>query len=213
MSAAESRAHNFKEMLGKLRAVGWDTRFIQDGFPPEKDNRTDTQKRILEAIKGTLTRTGAIVALCGPRGLGKTTIMAQFAVERGWQDFDSKYTKRVMCRYTLYRKASAIVTALKCLYADFGSIHTIPAEHYQRDLIEAEILVIDEWQETGEDSRHKDRILTDIIDRRYASLRDTVIITNQTEEEFRKTTNSSIISRLGEHGQIIECSWVSFREK
>lgn len=220
LSKAQYRAYEFKErILPRVRSGGFEVRFLRDGFPGEFDENTERQIVAYEAVIGWLKNEGSIVAMCGPRGVGKTTIAAQISAKRAWEDLQSCFDKAdgkredTMCRYTLYWKMTGLVKRLKPLYADFGSIETAALEDWQRGIVSCELLVIDELQEAGDDSRHKERILTDVIDRRYAAQRDTILITNQTPEEFRTTTSGSILSRLGEHGTIIDCAWGSFREQ
>ena len=95
-----------------------------------------------------------------------------------------------------------------------GTIDGEKLEQYRTFLTKIlELLIIDEIHEVSEDSKHKDRILTDLLDTRYAAKRDTILISNQSAEEFARTTNPSILSRLNEHGGIISCDWQSFRDK
>ncbi len=117
------------------------------------------------------------------------------------------------------------MSKFKALYADFGAINIDQLEDH-RDFIcgairtstgglvsgGVDLLIIDELNEASEDSKFKDRILTDIVDRRYSRGLDTVLITNQKDSEFKATTNASILDRLNEHGDIIACEWESFRE-
>lgn len=148
---------------------------------------------------------------------GKTTMSAQIACRIAWEDWQSVFEhadgKRdgVFLRTMTYKKLTGIVSKLKALYGDFGTIEAERLEALAQHYATVNLLVIDELQECGDDSRHKDRILTDLIDRRYAGLRDTILITNQTAQEFQSTTNASILSRLNEHGEVIICRWGSFR--
>ena len=98
-------------------------------------------------------------------------------------------------------------------YGDFGTTQMEQLENY-RDFLtkKLRLLIIDELHEVADDSKHKDRILADLLDARYAANMDTLLISNQTQKEFSETTNPSIISRLNEHGGIITCAWKSFRE-
>lgn len=73
------------------------------------------------------------------------------------------------------------------------------------------LAVIDELHEC-DDQKMKDRVLTDILDRRYSANTDTVLISNQTAEDFQATTSDSVLSRLAQHGAIVPCEWESFRK-
>jgi DNA replication protein DnaC len=213
---AEFRAYVFRtEICDRLRGFGFEPRFWADGLldhttPKTRESR---QAYVLAKTLGYLRGCGAIVALTGDRGVGKTTIAAQLAIRRLWEDWHSRTSGGpVLHRITSYRKLTAIVGRLKALYGDFGTIGIETLEAIRDHLASVELLVIDELNECADDSRHKDRILTDLIDRRYAANRDTILLTNQRADEFERTINPSVLSRLNEHGAIIPCEWGSFRE-
>jgi DNA replication protein DnaC len=220
------RAYVFKtEICERLKSFGFDPRFWTDGLLEHVQPKTRESKQayVLAKVEGYLTGKGAIVALTGDRGVGKTTIVAQIAIRRLWDDWRAKQEvqeykssmdrKPVPRRSTLYRKLTAVVGKLKALYADFGTIGIEALESYRDHLAQCALLVVDELNECADDSKHKERILTDIVDRRYSSNRDTILLTNQKADEFEKSINPSILSRLNEHGAIIPCDWESFREK
>ena len=203
------RKHQFETMVCEyMQGWRWEPRFRQE----INDWQCPPQKKVFDAVAALLRSNGAIVALCGTRGVGKTTIAAQIAVQQAWMNVDNMregYTPRTVS----YRKLSDLIAQFKSLYAAYGSIN-------EEGLIEArkwicagiEVLVIDEIHECP-DVKQRDALLTDIIDRRYAAKRDTILISNQTPEEFNEQTNSSILSRLSEHGKIFACRWESFRGK
>jgi hypothetical protein len=72
--------------------------------------------------------------------------------------------------------------------------------------------VIDECQERGE-TDWENRLLTYIVDKRYAQLRDTVLISNQTKDQFCKSMGSSIISRMQETGGSLNAHGSRFGEE
>lgn len=153
------------------------------------------------------TGKGAIVALVGPRGTGKTTLATQLIVRL------SKQEGLNLWEYWFpYRKMVDLVSKYKSLYGDFGSIHSESLISSRNALCRAPGLIIDEIHEC-DDMKLKGIILTDIADRRYSNLKDTLLIANQTPEEFRATTSDSVLSRLAEHGKIIPCNWQSWRDK
>jgi DNA replication protein DnaC len=165
------------------------------------------QKKVFDQTKELLQRTGAIVALIGPRGLGKTTIASQLIIERAQDETLEPWVRRPP-----YRKAQEIVARFKSLYADYGNIDTERLIERFKNYAAFPLLIIDEFHEC-DDQRMKDRVMTDLLDRRYAARNDTVLISNQTAEQFVQTTNESTLSRLEEHGRIIKCNWQSFRRK
>lgn len=163
-------------------------------------------------------RKGAIVALVGPRGTGKTSIATHIVRELYLEDHQSIYDKcegrreAILRRHCRYFKLSEIVGRLKPLYADFGTTETAKLESFRDDMVKEDLLILDELSEPTSEPKFKDPILTDIIDRRYAELRDTILISNETPEQFQKNINPSVLSRMNESGGILPCEWRSFRE-
>lgn len=168
-------------------------------------------------VYGKMTRrlkgVGAIVALVGERGLGKTTLAARFAMETAWYCHKESVKPDGPRRFpvVVYRKAARLIARYKPLYADYGSVDT-EALLESLDFLcrQQEFLVIDEVHDC-DDQKMKMRVLTDLIDRRYAACRDTILIANQTPDDFAASIGDSVLSRLNEHGAILPCSWPTFR--
>ena len=204
------RAYEFKTRICPLLTrYGFEIRYQVDGLCEGDDARCVLQKQTLAKLTNALKGTGAIVALVGPRGTGKTYIASQFVIDRLWSEHGTP-----RCTWSHYTKLTTLVGRLKAFYGDMGTIDGEKLEQYRTFLTKIlDLLIIDEIHEVSEDSKHKDRILTDLLDTRYAAKRDTILISNQSAEEFARTTNPSILSRLNEHGGIISCAWESFRDK
>jgi DNA replication protein DnaC len=213
----EMRAHHFRGVIApRLKDFGFDERYHRLDLLKGGDARCRLQESVLASVKKLCVNTGAIVAMVGPRGTGKTSIAAQLAADRLWEDWQIALAgerKGVPCRVTSYRKLGTLVARLKAHYGDFGSIQADQMAASLEHLCSVECLVIDETHEVQDDSKHKDRLLTDILDRRYSARRDTVLISNQQKAEFMKGLSPSIVSRLIEHGGTIACEWQSFRDK
>lgn len=209
-SAEQMRDYDFTAHIApKLATFGFEQRYRRDGLCDGQDERCKLQRDKLAKLTNTLQGKGAIVALVGPRGTGKTYIASQFVIDRLWSEHGT-----VRCTWSHYTKLTTLVGRLKAFYGDMGTIDGEKLEQYRTFLTKIlELLIIDEIHEVSEDSKHKDRILTDLLDTRYAAKKDTLLISNQSAEEFARTTNPSILSRLNEHGGIISCSWESFRDK
>lgn len=188
-------------VIPKLAGCGFEKRFHR------KQSLISEQQTIYTRMEEKLVNVGAIVALVGERGLGKTTLAAALAQKRAADESLCPSGQTV-----LYRKMTGLIEKYKALYADFGSIDAEDAR-ISRDAIcrNPGLLVIDELHE-GDDQKMKSRVLVDIVDRRYAALKDTILISNQLPDDFMATTSDSILSRLNEHGEILECVWPSFRE-
>lgn len=173
------------------------------------------QEAVFRECRRRFTGCGSIVALVGQRGTGKTTIAAQLIIAAAWDDWaavnDTERAEGTYWRYTPYRKLADLIARFKALYADFGSTETEQLLTCRESYCAAPLAVIDELHDC-EDMRMKDRVLTDMLDRRYSRMRDTLLISNQTMDEFRATTSDSVLSRISEHGCIVPCEWGSWRE-
>ena len=217
MTPEQARERDFNTfILPVLVEAGFDKRACKDDLLNNGDDlRNHAQRKAARECMAYLRDTGATVALVGPRGTGKTSIAAQIVQKWAWQDhlgyMEGKGVGRR--RMVIYEKTTGLISKLKAMYADFGTIEMDRMERRHNALVKAELLILDELHEVSEDSKHKDRILTDIVDRRYAAHRDTILISNQTSKEFKATINPSIMSRMQEHGGVIPCEWASFREQ
>lgn len=164
------------------------------------------QQTAYNATRALLNQNGAIVSLIGKRGVGKTTIAAQLILERAVDASRLPWHRRPP-----YRKLVNLIALFKPLYADFGARDMESLLRRHDSLCKDHpLLVIDELHDC-EDQKIKQRLLTDTLDKRYANLVDTIIISNQTPEQFEETTSDSILSRIKEHGRIIHCTWESWR--
>ena len=140
----------------------------------------------------TTIESNGILILSGKRGPGKTRMAAELALYQK----NSRY--RTAMRFFLeiresFRKDSAV-----------SELETI------KSLTRTELLVLDELQERG-DTAFEDRLLTHLIDARYAENKPTILIANLTRKELTASLGASIVSRIHENGDIIECGWASFR--
>ena len=61
------------------------------------------------------------------------------------------------------------------------------------------------------DTPAKDRMLTRLIDKRYAAELSTVLITNETAKQFVERVGPSVADRIRDDGQMVVCEWKSLR--
>lgn len=150
---------------------------------------------------------GAIVALLGARGTGKTQIahnLLGVAIAKYLHEWS---TWKGQPRYTSAAKIfRAMRDAQKRQRGDEGDNESQTIARF----VEPKLLVIDEAHERGE-TDFENRTFTEIIDDRYANNRTTILISNLSKAEFSKSIGPSIVSRIHEAGSTIECNWPSFR--
>lgn len=159
-------------------------------FIPSGDGWLKIEER-LKARRGS----GFIIALCGPRGTGKTQLATSLAREAASHGKGS-----------MYQTAMGFFLDIKESFDGKRSEKDVIARYCATAL-----LILDEMQERGE-TAWEDRLLTHLIDRRYGAEKDTLLITNQTKESFLQSIGESVASRISETGGIAVCNWPSFRE-
>lgn len=140
--------------------------------------------------------TGCIIPIIGTRGSGKT----QLAVN----------AVRHVCgkgANALYTKAMAIFLDIREAMSDRDKSEKEAIKRF----ISQKLLVIDAMEVRGE-TDFENRILDYVIDLRYDAGLDTILISNLKKDDFTKSLGPSIVSRVHESGELIECVWTSYRE-
>ncbi len=209
-TSEDLRAHTLRsEVLPRLEAWGFEARFRREITAWN----CAEQEATFQVCRAKLRGVGAVVALIGKRGAGKTTIAAQLALACAWAERARRDAGGpVTLSSFLYRKVTSLVRRLKPLYANFGSTDIEGITRSLDALCAVDVLVIDEMHDLSE-LAVREAMLIDLIDRRYAALRDTLLISNQTPEEWDAQTPVSIASRIAEHGCVLKCEWASWRER
>jgi DNA replication protein DnaC len=176
----------------------WQARLITAGFP-ERQSRMDRSALTGAAWKSTgksiasKIGEGFLMALVGESGTGKTQMAIGLAGKYVASTF--RYVKTM----TLFLQLRA------AMGNDCGGELALVREH-----ISPAFLVIDEAGERG-GSEWEDRMLAYIIDERYATRKDTLLIANQKQDVFSRSVGPRIMSRLQETGGIVVCDWPSYR--
>jgi DNA replication protein DnaC len=152
-----------------------------------------------------LVDAGAMVALLGTRGPGKTHMacaMIAEACRRSEWASDGPAP-------ALYTKAMAIFLELRACCRSGAAASELDVLKRYRKL---QLLVIDEIQERGE-TPFEDRILTYLLDERYAARKPTIMVGNLTPNQFAQAMGPSVADRLRETGCVLHCEWDSFRRR
>lgn len=137
---------------------------------------------------------GFLIALTGLRGNGKT----QLGVELIRSSCKALKPSR-------FCSATEFFMAIKAGYTNQKSEEDI-VKSFQRP----RLLVIDEIGVRSE-SDWENRLLFELLNRRYNSLTDTLLITNQEASKLRDSIGPSLASRCVETGGVINCDWPTFR--
>jgi len=172
-------------------------------------SRTGWPEKYLEAVKtpphgqewlvafdiaAEKVRKKGIVVLYGKRGGGKTRMAAELAVVVGGSQY------RTAMRFFLEVRATFRRDAMRSEMEVIDELATAP------------LLILDEIQERGE-TAFEDRLLTHVIDARYAAMKPTILIANLTKSELSQALGDSIVSRATENGISIEFNWPSYRKQ
>lgn len=188
--AKRIRDRDFKHMIALGSRTGWPAKYLEAvKLPPHGEKWLEA----FEIAKDRVQKKG-IVVLYGKRGGGKTRMAAELAVMVG----SSRY--RTAMRFFLEVRAT------------FRKDSERSEMDVIDDLAKADLLILDEIQERGE-TAFEDRLLTHIIDARYAAVKPTILIANLTKSELSQSLGDSIVSRATENGKSIEFTWPSYREQ
>lgn len=158
---------------------------LPDGETPWKAAR----RRVSALVKTP----GAIVALHGPCGTGKTVMASSIA--RGLTRLGRS------CRYS---KAYDFCLALR---QDEKAREKGVMSRFKRPYF----LVLDEFHELKR-SDFAAYSIDRLVDARFQAGKPTCIISNLRAEEVEPALGPAIVSRMHEAGGVITCEWASFRE-
>jgi DNA replication protein DnaC len=151
---------------------------------------------IYENIKKTLFD-GKMYAILGKRSRGKSQLGVCLI----------KYTCR-SGRVSDYTEITDLFLRLR------EAINTLKTSERVavNEFISPYLLVIDCY-ETRSGSDHEYRMLNHILDKRYKSMRSTIIISNDTVNGFAQSVGTSVYERIIETGGVVELKGKSFRKK
>lgn len=201
ISNSDSSTSSFEELeQRRLKAIAFN--FWRASNVPERHRDVKPEQFTHDGWNTGFSRvqkllgTGSIILLSGKRGCGKTQ-MAVHAIRVSAKDGRDGY----------YTKALDIFIGMRSCYRQGASMSE---ESLIKQYVRYKLLVIDALEEKS-DSEWENRMLSHVIDKRYDAKVDTILITNETPEDFTRQHGSSISDRLRETGGIISFNWESFR--
>lgn len=170
------------------------------GFPRRALHALDTLpdgetpwKAAMRRVSALVKTPGAIVALHGPCGTGKTVMASSIA--RGLTRLGRS------CRYS---KAYDFCLALR---QDEKAREKGVMSRFKRPYF----LVLDEFHELKR-SDFAAYSIDRLVDARFQAGKPTCIISNLRAEEVEPALGPAIVSRMHEAGGVITCEWASYRE-
>jgi DNA replication protein DnaC len=199
-----------KRKAEEQRQARLESKLKAAGIPPALRDRSFTdyqvesadQQRALDAVREFADNfwsrhlpAGAVLVLAGERGNGKGHLAIACA-------------KQVMQRGTaMYLRTSDLIRMVRATWRR-------DSKQSEQEVIDAlcalDLLVIDEvGVQRGTDDEQI--ILFDVIDRRYADLRPTVLITNLNGAAFEEMIGPRIMDRLVERAVYVRFNWESYR--
>lgn len=188
ITAETARELRKRQNTALSELTGWGARYLAAVATPP----TGAAWIAAFALAADRIQRGGLLVLYGNRGAGKTRMAAELAVIAG---------------NSRYRTAMKVFLDIR---ATFRKTSTVSEAEIIADLTRTELLILDEIQERGE-TAFEDRLLTHIIDARYAALKPTVLITNLPKRELAASLGKSIVDRARENGKSIEFDWPSYR--
>ena len=180
--------------FSRLRRSGVGVRhaeFVMNQFTDESGR--DTKSKWWNTFQSSKTRigTGFLDIFLGPRGRGKTTLASMLIGCECWRNNEP-----------VYATAMEIAADIRKSFDD----HSDHRRKYER----CSMLVIDEFHRADK-SDWAERMMESLLDNRYRNKRDTIVIGNDSPEDFIKHCGSSVASRIKECGKILVLDGEDFR--
>lgn len=194
-----SERESYSALSGQEREKRWNSSGVPKRHRSYKAPTEGPWMETLSSLSMQLGKQGILSALIGPRGTGKTQMAAE------------------AIRYQIYCNATTAryITAMEFFMA-IKEGYRSEAQSQEQILLsfrQPALLVIDEIT-VRSDTAWENMLLTHLIDKRYGSQLDTILIGNcKDSAEVASCVGPSIASRIQECGSVIECNWKSFRVK
>lgn len=190
---AERRAL-FDAECSILRAANGVDKEFRDACLTSIDPRLPEKFRQLAGVLGQMLDEPAQLAIVGDRGRGKSWLVS--AAVNAFCDVG---------RRGVYRRTRQFFTELS--KADWPVKDSVRAAY-----LSPELLVLDEVQVRDGEREWQDNELTDLVDRRWANGRSTVLLANLKPAELWTNLGASIQRRVIETGGVFPTPWPRIKE-
>jgi DNA replication protein DnaC len=186
----EREASNLEAAVAERR-LHWNVprRFLSQ---PKQHEEWQASLDVLSQRLGT----GVMILLLGRHGTGKTQLCVELLKQVTAEN-----------RGGLYRTLTEFFSLLRSTYGGRGRT---TEDEVMREHQAPSLLVLDEVGKCV-DSNWEATVFFELINRRYAAEKDTILSCNLDPDQVQDAIDSSILSRLQETGGIIQCDWPSFR--
>jgi DNA replication protein DnaC len=163
---------------------------------------TDAQQRVARIaaryVETFDPKAGRGLLLLGGCGSGKT--MLACAIENALME--RQHTARYL----------RVTDAVRSIKATYSKAATVTESEAIANLVAPDLLVLDEiGVQFG--TEHESVLLFEIIDRRYAECRSTVLVSNLNAAEIETYLGERVIDRFRETGAVLAFDWPSYRGK
>lgn len=142
---------------------------------------------------------GASFVFCGKPGTGKTHLACAIG----------NHVIKAFGNSVAFITVFEAIQRVKATYGD----STKTESDVMRSLAEVDLLILDEvGVQFG--TKYEEVIITDIINRRYADMRPTIILSNLTSDELSEYLGARVVDRMYEGGGgVLAFDWESYRAK
>jgi len=188
MLADQQHEYKVKDLIAKSRAP----RRQLEAIAIDRSGEWGKTERALLAQIGS----GFTIALVGVRGSGKTQLGVELIRHRSSEYGTSRYCT-----------AMEFFIDVKAGYKEDGEAEKVILAEFGRP----SLLVMDELGRRSEND-WENRLLYELLNRRYNEMRDTLLISNQDVSQLEGALGPSLVSRMRETGGVIECNWESYRK-
>jgi DNA replication protein DnaC len=191
------RQSNMPDPSDLLKDSGVPSRYNKAsvGASPDIPER-ESYRAKFKSLRDAVSNAAPIVALLGPRGTGKSWMACAIVLELCRRGSSAKYCD-----------TADFFLEVKRTYGSAGKEDQTQIESkYAR----VNLLVLDEVQERGE-TAWEDLMLTRLVNKRYQNEKITILISNQSPQEFISRVGESVADRISDTGGIIVCDWPSLR--